>query len=43
MTDFERYERTGRTLGDDGLVQLAENLRGRDDLRKKKLGPEADS
>ncbi len=43
MPNFERHEQTGRPLGDDGFVQLAEKLLGRDDLRKKKPGPKTDS
>ena len=43
MPDFERHERTGRPLGDEGFVQLAERLLGREDLRKKKTGPKKDS
>ncbi len=42
MPDFERHKRTGRPLGDDGFVQMAEKLLGRDDLRKKP-GSKADS
>ena len=39
LPDIERHERTGRPLGDDSFVKLAERLLGRSDLRKKKPGP----
>ena len=42
MPDFERHERTGRPLGDDGFVQLAEKLLGREDSEEKP-GPKTHS
>jgi len=37
---MERHERTGRPLGNERFVELAERLLGRD-LKKKKPGPKA--
>ena len=36
--DFGKHERTGRPLGSDSFIEMAESLLGRD-LKKKKPGP----
>ena len=38
IEEFENHERTGRPLGDESFIELAESILGRD-LRKKKTGP----
>ncbi len=40
LQEMERHERTGRPLGNERFVELAERLLGRD-LKKKKPGPKA--
>ncbi len=39
--EFERHENTGRPLGDEHFVELAEKLLGRE-LKKKKPGPKVE-
>ena len=36
--DFGKHERTGRPLGNDSFIEMAESLLERD-LKKKKPGP----
>ena len=38
VEEFENHERTGRLLGSENFIEMAESLLGRD-LRKKKPGP----
>jgi putative transposase len=38
IDDFAKHERTGRPLGSDSFIEMAESLLGRD-LKKKKPGP----
>lgn len=38
IEEFERHERTGRPLGDESFLELAEKLLNRD-LKRKRPGP----
>ncbi|MCP4397610.1 MAG: transposase [bacterium] len=42
VEEIERHSRTGRPLGDDDFIELAENMTGRK-LKKKKPGPKVDT